>query len=161
MDEDNILKPKYIALCHEFVSLENFPGSITSKELVKKLPGFNYIFCGHNHKNFEAQVGNTKVINIGSMMRADADQIDFEPGFYAMYEDFSVERILFDIEKDVIDRKYLDYKKETDERLESFVESLNNKYEISNSFKNNLENHIKENNTSDGVKNKILGAVNE
>lgn len=150
-----------IALVHEFISLDNFPGSMTPEQLCEKLPGFDYIFCGHNHKNFEKQVGKTKVINIGSMMRMDADQINYEPGFYIMYEDFTVKRIKFEINKNVINRKYIDDIKKRDVNLDAFVESLTNKYEITNSFKNNLDNYCWENKINDDIKNKINEAINE
>lgn len=150
---------KKIAIIHEFISIDKFPGSITPKELVQKLQDFDYIFCGHNHINFQLQIGKTKVVNVGSMLRMDADQINYIPGFYVMYEDFTVGRILFEIQDNVIDRKYIDVKKQNDEKLNVFVESLNNKYEINNSFKNNLNNHINANSITDDVKEKIFNAL--
>ncbi len=149
-----------IALIHEFISIDKFPGSITPDELCQKLQGFDYIFCGHNHTNFEKQVGKTKVVNIGSMLRMDADQINYKPAYYVMYEDFTIEKRYFDIQDNVIDRKYIDDKNKTNEKLEAFISSLNGKYEISNSFKNNIENYLKENNIDEGIKNKIYEVLN-
>jgi len=149
-----------IALVHEFISLDKFPGSITPEQLTEKLPGFDFIFCGHNHLNFADYVNDCQVINIGSMLRMDADQIDFEPGFYVMYEDTKIERILFNIEKNVIDRKYLDIKKNEENKMNAFVESLSGKHEFGNNFQQNLANYIKkDNNISIGTKKKIKKAL--
>lgn len=155
-------KSKKIALVHEFISLDRFPGSITPEQLTEKLPGFDFIFCGHNHINFGDYVNDCQVINVGSMMRMDADQVNYEPGFYVMYEDYSIKRILFDIEKDVIDRKYLDQKSKTSERLLSFIESVTGKYEIGNNFKENLRKSVfGVYNIGEGVKKKISQALGE
>jgi predicted phosphodiesterase len=150
---------KHIALVHEFISIDKFPGSITPNELVNKLQGFDYIFCGHNHTNFDVKVNNTRVINIGSMLRMDADQINYKPAFYVMYDNFEIEKIYFDIDDNVIDRKYIDDKNKTNEKLEAFITSLNGKYEISNSFKNNIDNYLKENNIAEGIKEKIYASI--
>ncbi len=149
-----------IALIHEFISINKFPGSITPDELVQKLQGFDYIFCGHNHTNFDVKINNTRIINVGSMLRMDADQINYKPAFYVMYEDFTIEKKYFNIKEDVIDRKYIDDKNKTNEKMEAFILSLNGKYEISNSFKNNIDNYLKENKVGEGIKNKIRMSIN-
>lgn len=151
-----------IALVHEFISLDKFIKFITPEQLTEKLPGFDFIFCGHNHQNFGDYVNDCQVINIGSMMRMDADQVNYESGFYVMYEDYTIKRILFNIEKDVIDRKYLDQKSKTSERLLSFIESVTGKYEIGNNFKENLRKSVScVYNISEGVKKKITQALGE
>jgi hypothetical protein len=153
---------KRIALVHEFVSLDKFPGSITPEQLTEKLKGFDFIFCGHNHQNFGDYVNDCQVINVGSMMRMDADQVDYIPGFYVMYEDYSIEWVPFNIENDVIDRKYIDQKNQTSERLLSFVESLSGKYEIGNNFQENLRKcQSRGYNIGEGVKKKISQALGE
>jgi predicted phosphodiesterase len=153
-----------VAIIHDMVYESeidpNIPGQ-KSISLLKKFKDADLILTGHNHKNFVVEYQKRLLVNVGSMMRMTADQIDYQPKIYLWYADNNtLEEIYLPIEKDVIDRNQLDRIQEKDKRLLSFVERINDNFEISLSFNSNLENYFKKNKTRKAVQDIIMEAIN-
>jgi len=127
--------------------------------LVKSMPGYDFIVAGDNHKGFSCKVGDTTVVNCGSMMRRSADQEDYKPRCYILYDDGSVEARYLPIEDDVFTREHRDAQKARDARVEAFVSHLKD-IEVDLSFEVNLDRFCKANKVDAGIVEIIQEALN-
>jgi len=154
---------KNIALMHYFTYKENkFPGCNTysANKLLKKMKGYDLIVVGDNHQSFIAEEDNRLLVNPGSLMRMKSDQIDYKPRLFLYYaEDNSVEAIDIPIKENVISRIHIDKSKNSDEKIEAFVDSVKNQGEIGLNFKENLKDYFLNNKEKDSVKNIIWGSM--
>lgn len=146
-----------VLLLHEMVwqGKNPFPNAegYEALDLLKKYPDFDLIVTGHNHQSFVQEYEGRLLVNPGSMMRATADQMDFEPSLYLWYaEDNTVERVHYPFEKNVISREHLEKKEEKNERLQSFITGLRADAEVGLNFEKNLEEYMAKNKISDSVK---------
>jgi predicted phosphodiesterase len=141
-----------IAVAHTFVSKKGeLPNSYSARKIMGELPDFDVIITGHNHQSFMQENKTQTLINPGSMMRMYADQGDYLPCFYVLYDDGNIKTIPYPIVDNVIDRSYIDKKKTTDARLEAFVSNINNDYEVELSFEKNMDSYLCSNETSKEV----------
>ena len=121
----------------------------SAMKLLQEYPDYNLILTGHNHKTFVEEFKGRLLVNPGSLMRQDADQIAHKPCIFLWYAKTNeVEQEFIPIEKDVISREHIEHKKEHDERINAFVERLNTEWKAGISFEENLEqfeakNHIR------------------
>jgi DNA repair exonuclease SbcCD nuclease subunit len=139
-----------------------WPGCTDPKagKLLRKYPSYDLILTGDNHKPFVEEYEGRLLVNPGSLMRQDADQIDFRPRVYLWYaETNTVEPVYLPIENDAVSRDHLIRKQERDDRLEAFVSKLNNDWEGTVSFEENLERLMKENEIGDKIKEIVYKAV--
>lgn len=112
------------------------PGAAT---ILKKMAGFDLIVVGHNHKPFVIEKDGRLLVNPGSLLRSNADQVDHKPRVYLWFaQDNHVEPVFVPIENDVLSREHLDIVADREERMEAFVERLNQDIEIGLSFERNI-----------------------
>lgn len=154
---------KNIAILHIMVTDEKLKyknTAIMGHALLRKLKGFDLIVTGHNHKPFVIEHEGRLLVNPGSIMRMSKDQIEHSPRVYLWYaENNTVELVYLPIEENVFDTKKIKEETEKNERLESYVESLQNEYEITLSFRKNMENRLKENKERKSVEQLIWECV--
>lgn len=151
---------KRIALVHTMVyeEFEPFPGceGYSAKEVMDLLPDFDLIVTGHNHQTFTRKEKGRVLVNPGSLMRNDADQIDFKPSVFLWYaEDNSIEQVFVPIEEGVISREHIDVKKDKENRLDAFVEKLGEQVISGINFHDNLEAACADGAVAVGVKDKV------
>lgn len=128
--------------------------------ILKKYPMYSTILCGDNHKTFVEQYEGRILVNPGSLMRMDADQIDHKPSVFLWYSsDNTVEQVFLPIEEGVVSREHLIVKEERDNRIDAFIAKLSNDYETKLSFEDNLENFFKANEISEDVRGIIYKAI--
>jgi len=147
-----------IALVHTMVydGFHPFPGCIgwEKMDLIKKFRNYDLVVCGHNHQTFTAEWRGTVLVNPGSLMRNDADQIDFKPSVFLWYaEDNTIERVFIPIEQGVVSRVHIDEKNEKEHRLDAFVERLGAQATHGVNFEQNLEQYVAE--VSKGIQDKV------
>jgi predicted phosphodiesterase len=134
-------------MIHQDIPIPGVQGSTKAIKLLKDNPEARIIISGDNHRPFIEYTNNKRgLINCGSMMRMSADQIDYYPAFYyiEMKDTIIVHTIPYPIEKDVIDRSYIEIEKERDNRVESFVNRFGeNDAEMDLNFEKNLENFFR------------------
>ena len=134
---------------------------ILAKDFLNEYSEFDFIISGDNHKFFmvKGEKGNI-LINCGSISRQNADQINYKPAIiYLDTNDINnIKKISIPINDNVINKKHLDEKKEKTEKINSFIQKLNN-YEISLSFEKNLMEFFKKNKVDSLVENKIWEIV--
>lgn len=153
-----------IAMIHHLVWEKDapYPGAPESgnvKEIVKKLPGYQFIVAGDNHKGFACTIGDTTVVNCGSMMRRTADQEDYKPRCYLLYDDGTAEPVYLPIEDDVFTRDHRDAMVERDARVTAFVRKLKD-ITVELSFESNMDQFCKVNNISADIVEIIQEEIN-
>ena len=125
-----------------------WPGceDLSAGQILDKYPEYDLIVTGHNHKTFIEEKDGRPLVNPGSLMRQDADQIDHKPCVFLWYaESNRIERVEIPHEKDVISREHLDKPNARKERLRAYIENMSTDWEAALSFAKNLEKHFKEN----------------
>ena len=136
-----------VALVHAMVYKGElpFPGceGYSAQEVMDLLPGFDLIVTGHHHQTFTHRDGNRLLVNPGSFMRNDADQIDHKPCVFLWYADTNrVKRVYLPIEQGVISREHIEIKNDRVNRLGAFVEKLGEQAVDGVNFHRNLENAV-------------------
>ena len=107
--------------------------------LLRKYPQYDLLVLGDNHKPFTETYEGRLLVNVGSMMRTTADQMDYKPCVWLWYaETNTVTKVYLPIEDDVISREHLEIKEQRDNRIDAFVSKLNDEFETSLSFEDNL-----------------------
>ena len=148
--------PKEILVWHHMTYQKKpFPGVSGgfAAGILRKYPQYDLICCGDNHQSFVEEYEGRLLVNPGSMMRMDADQIDFKPSVYLWFaEDNTVQRIYLPIVEGVISREHLDIKEQRNERIDAFVSKLNDEYQAEMSFEENLESFFNINNVREPIK---------
>ena len=145
---------------HDFTYLgkEPFPGAKGKAHAkLEKYKQFDLIVTGDNHQSFTSRgVEGNLLVNPGSLMRQDADQIDFQPKVYLWYaEDNTVEAVEIPIEKDVVTREHIEKVEQRDERIDAFVSRMDSNWELTTNFDENLERFFVLNRVRQQVKNII------
>jgi DNA repair exonuclease len=121
--------------------------------LLRKYPQYDIIVTGDNHKTFVEEYQGRYLINPGSMMRMDADQVDHKPCVFLWYaEDNTIKQVFLPIQQNVISREHLEVKKERDARIDAFVSQLDGEWEGTISFEENLERFFQKNRTRHDTK---------
>ena len=128
--------------------------------LLRKYPQFSLIVTGDNHKTFSESFEGRWLVNPGSLMRMDADQIDHRPCVYLWFaEDNTIEQVFIPIKQGVISREHLEREAERDGRIDAFVSRLDDDWEAALSFEDNLEMFFKTNQIRTSVKNIIYQSI--
>lgn len=131
-----------------------------ARSILKKYEQYSLIVTGDNHKPFVEEYKSRLLVNPGSMMRMDADQVDHKPRVYLWYaETNTVEAVYIPIVPDVISRTHIEVKKQRDERIDSFVKQLKTDWQASLSFERNLQRFEKENTVRKEVMNIIYKSL--
>lgn len=157
-------KEPAVALCHvmTFDGDDPWPDCIdlNAKQLIRKMKGYDLIITGHNHKAFVVEHKGQLLVNPGSLMRSNADQVDFKPRVYLWFaEDNHVEPVYVPIEEGVVSREHITVVENRDERIDAFVSRLSDDFEISLSFEKNLEEFFSKNRIRQGVQDKVWASL--
>ena len=93
-------------------------------------------------------------------MRQEAGQIDFQPKVYLYFaEDNSVEAVNIPIEKDAVSREHIEKVEERDDRIDAFVSRLDNDWETTLSFEDNVDTFFQTNKVRREVKQIIYNVL--
>lgn len=108
---------------------------------------FDLIVSGDNHKAFVVEKDGKTLINAGSLMRNRIDQKDHKPRIY-IYDTTSrtYEKHYIPVRpfEEIMDVERATKKKETDENLEAFIETLTDDFELDGlDFRDNLMKALK------------------
>ena len=156
---------QHIALIHTLIqepqnTNKNIPYDYNCISIMKKLSDFKLIVSGDNHKPFVYKKGKQLIVNPGSIMRMDADQINHKPRVYLWYaKENIVEPVYLPIEKDVITRQHIEKKQEEDERIEVYKKRLKADIKIGISFEKNMKKYVHKNEIKKSVEKEIYTAM--
>ena len=139
----------HIAVMHDLVwrGTPPYPGAPeggNTQNLVDSMPGYDFIVAGDNHKGFSQTVGDTVIVNCGSMMRRSSDQENYKPRAYILYDDKTAEPFCLPIQSDVFSREHRDEKNAKDARVEAFVNRLQD-IEVELCYETNMTRFCKAN----------------
>jgi len=125
-----------------------WPGgtSPTGRKLLKQYPEYDLIITGDNHKTFVEEYQGRVLVNPGSLMRSNADQIDHKPCVFLYYsETNSVKRVFLPINEGVISREHIEKTEERELRIDAFINKLKDETQSFFSFEDNVEALINSN----------------
>lgn len=102
---------KMIAMTHQFVWDKKLPfdAGVNALDLLIEYPEYNIILSGDNHQHFIIEYEGRTLVNPGSLMRMDADQIDYQPKLVIL-EDGKITVKDVPIAHDVVSRKHIELK---------------------------------------------------
>jgi len=151
-----IWKNREILIWHHLTYQQKpFPGASggMASGVLRKYPQYDLIVTGDNHQSFVEEYKGRYLVNPGSLMRMDADQINFKPCVYLWYaEDNSIQQVFIPIVPNVITRAHIEQAKQRDLRISAFVSKLDGDWKTSMSFEENLDEFFKTNNTKEPIK---------
>ena len=139
-----------------------FPGASggMAEGLLRKYPEYDLMLTGDNHATFTATYKNHLLVNPGSLMRMDADQINHKPSVFLWYAKTNTfQQVFLPIEEGVVSREHLEKKKQRDKRIDAFINTLNVDYEHGVSFEDNIETFLKKNTVKQEVKSIIYKSI--
>jgi len=153
-----------VALIHHMITDEDLKykddTALKAHTLFKKMEGFDLIVCGHNHKPFVVEQDGRLIVSPGSMMRTTKGQMEHRPRVYLWYAgNNTVKPMYLPIEKDVFAVTQIRKEEESEKRIESFILALKEEYEVTLSFKKNMENYLAGNKTVKSVEEIIWECV--
>jgi hypothetical protein len=132
-------------------------------DFLNKYSWYNLIITGHNHKPmlFNSKDGRI-LVNPGSFTRQTAAETH-KPRVYLWWaKDNRIEVIHVPIQEDAITREHLEEKEQRDSRIAAFVESLaDGNYEVSTSFRDNMEARLGQSGIREVVKTRIREAMGD
>jgi len=145
-----------VALIHHMIVDEDLSykdeTALKAHSLFNKMEGFDLIVCGHNHIPFVVKQAGRLIVSPGSMMRTTKAQIEYQPRVYLWYaESNEVEPVFLPIEENVFAVKQMKREEETEKRMEAYIIALKEEYELTLSFKKNMENFLMKNKTVKSV----------
>lgn len=102
---------KMIAMTHQFVWDKKLPfdAGVNAIDLLIEYPEYDIILSGDNHQHFIKHFEGRTLVNPGSLMRMDADQIDYQPKLVIL-ENGKITVQNIPISPDVVSRKHLELK---------------------------------------------------
>lgn len=118
-----------------------YPGctELKSSGLLRKYKTYDLIHTGHNHKTFVEEYEDQLLINVGSLSRQEAGEMDHEPCVFLYYARTNTyKKILLPFETGVVSREHIDVVNEKNAQLDSFISRLDMEWEGSTSFRQNL-----------------------
>ncbi|KKL56625.1 hypothetical protein LCGC14_2243540 [marine sediment metagenome] len=129
-------------------------------KLLRKYPKYDLLLMGDNHQSFVEEYEDRILVNPGSLMRQNADQIDFRPRVYLYYaEENRVEPVYLPIEEGVVSRDHIERDSERSDRIDAFISKLDGEWQAGLSFESNLEEFFKNNRVRKQTKEIIYKAL--
>jgi hypothetical protein len=115
----------------------------SAHKLLASLPNYDLIVTGDNHQHFIVKHNNQILVNCGSVMRREADQVDHKPCVY-LYTSSSntIKRVDIPVRTNVVSRTHLVEKEQRDERRKAYISNLKSNTRPGLNFKRNIENAL-------------------
>ena len=154
---------KSISTCELWLGHKYDPAS----QFLMKHKDFDLILCGDIHKKFivESKSYSRIICNTGTLLRLDAteESMNHHPGFLVYNScDKTLGWIKVPHEENVLSRKHIEDRQNTNEMLDQFIEAIDSRgFEGGTSFLDNLNDFMKKNEIQDGVKNIISNIMAE
>lgn len=134
---------------------------ISALDLMRAYSDFDVdvILTGHNHQTFVVEQEGRILVNPGSIMRSAIDQIDHKPCVFILYDDKTVEQVFIPIEDDVFAEDVYQKQHDHADRLQAFLERVQDTEGFSESFEKNLDVYCQRNNVGEEVRKEISRAL--
>lgn len=118
----------------------------TPETLLEEFPNAEWIFTGDYHHNFHYEKNGRHVVNSGCLLRQASDFKDYQCGVYFVDMDKNIVEFVPIIDKEqFVDDTYILKQNEREERIERFVDKLNDTKNVSLDFVDNVKKAILQN----------------
>lgn len=149
-----------VAMSHQMVIKKNplWKGQKDPRgvQVLKKYPEFDLILTGDNHNSFVSKYKGRLLVNPGSLMRLEADQVNHLPRVYLWYAKINKIKIVYlPIEQGVVSRQHIKEKEEQETRIDTYITHMKTSHKVGLSFENNLRRRIKLDKISKRVETRI------
>lgn len=156
-----IVKGRKVLMMHiyNYVGKEPWPGCTHPKAhmLLDKYKNHDLIITGDNHQSFVYPFKGRLLVNPGSLMRQDADQINFRPCVWLWYADTNtVVPVTVPHKKGVVTREHIEVKNENEEVLAAYISRMNMNWELSANFDVNINKYLNTNRVRKQVEEIVL-----
>lgn len=139
--------------------------AVTASELLAETPKAKYVFTGDYHHNFHYEKNGRSVINPGCLLRQASDMKDYQCGVYFVDTEERIVSFVPIIDNELfVDDSYILKQNERTERIESFVDKLQNSELVSLDFVENVKSFMVQNKLEKElvlVVEELLGVKNE
>jgi DNA repair exonuclease SbcCD nuclease subunit len=161
-----IIKDKKILVWHVMTYKDElpFPGctDIKARSILHKYPEYDLVLTGDNHQPFTQTYKGRLLVNPGSMMRQEADQMGYKPCVWLWYADTNtVDPVYLPIEQGVVTREHLDVVEAKSNRIQAFIETLNKEGLDFVNFEHNLKVFLSKNDIHKSVEEIIYEMLDE
>jgi len=152
-----------VAMAHTltYAGKPPFPGAPPEGEalrLLKKFPEYQLILTGDNHEPFVISYKGRLLVNPGSLLRSEADQVEHQPRVYLWYADINIVKEVFvPIRTGVVSREHLDVKVQKEQRFAAYIERMKGVKRITIHFEDNLKKFFSINDQSKQVEELVWG----
>lgn len=143
-----------------------WPGcnELTAEQVLDKVKGSviipQLVVTGDHHKSFTYQRDNQLLVNPGCLTRQTADYKEHRPRVYLYYlEGHVVVPEFLPAEVGVVSRQHIQQREQHDKRMQAFISRLNDDFDTSLSFEQNLERFFSENNIRKPIKDIIYKSL--
>lgn len=92
-------------------------------KMAERFRGYDVVVSGDNHTPFTVKKNGTLFVNTGSLMRLTADQEDYKPAVWVLYDDLTVEPRYLDVRNDKFQTDHLD-KSGNHEDMSELIDAL-------------------------------------
>ena len=109
---------------------------------------------GDNHIPWQGKIKHTQIFNCGTLLRRKVDEREYGIGFGVLFDDFTVERIPFDVTNDKFSQCIISHVDDNDSNkiTAELLEELSKLDTISADFKDALEKELDKSKCSKNVK---------
>lgn len=152
---------------HKYCEKEKLPpfmNGIIAKDLLPTINNdyeIDLIVCGDNHHHFSLKLNNQTLINPGCITRQTANMKDYQPVVYLYNINTKETKTinLLDNDVNVVSVKHLTKQNERDNRIDTYINSLDKNMYIELSFEDNIKDKIIKNKISKKIAEKIYLAM--
>ena len=140
-----------------------YPGATDERanSIMKQYPEIELFITGHNHQSFIEKIDGRLLVNAGCMTRQTMTEAKYVPTVYLYYASTnSVVPFILPTKGICTVPDNAEKKKERDDRIEAFISTLKDNWEVTVDFEKNLEAYMENNKTRKDVKAKILEVLN-
>ena len=164
-----IQEPKHfnVLVIHEMIIDEKLWDGQEEYTLASRLlreHKYNLIISGDNHSFFTQEHRGKVLINCGSLMRSTIAQVDHKPQFISFDVDsgeYLIESIPIKPIEEVMNLDIARKEKEKDEKIEAFVDGLEEDVEIELDFQRDIESYMEANKIEKDTRNIVRECMEE
>jgi DNA repair exonuclease SbcCD nuclease subunit len=156
---------KHVLLIHRYLWVPGcgYEGAQDEDRLAnapRRFSDFDVVVVGDNHQCFKRRLrSGTRVVNCGALMRRKSDEIDYRPRVALLWRSGKVTLTELGRKKDIIER--VEPSKEQSQELQSFVESLAGLEVSGLSFRDAIQQAVRESKLSKKARRSLLEAMGE
>ncbi len=156
-----------IAVIHKYLWIKDkgYQGAPDANRLKKcknSLKGYDVCLFGDNHIPFMVRNGEQTIVNAGSLMRRNIDQIDYKPAVWLLKSDNAVEKHYLDCSEDkFIEVDQLKKIKIAGKSMTKFLENVRDLGEVAISFEEAVKRYLRKEKVNKMTEKIIMAAIEE